>query len=132
MNHICYKNDNDEIIINYHNFKQIATVELYDKIIQHIIYIIHECLSNIECINVHIYMNSFTLTEFEKHLPFITKLCKILTTCFPDKLETCWIYNPPFFISQVYNVLFTFIDKKTQQKIKLATPSSTYTLTSSF
>lgn len=123
MNSICYKTNNNEIIMDYHNFKQIATAKLYDHIIEHIILTIKECLSNITSIKVHIYMNSFTLTEFEKHLQFITKICKILTMSFPDKLETCLIYNPPFFISQVYNVLFTFIDKKTQQKIKLVSTS---------
>ena len=123
MNNICYKTDNNEIIMNYHSFKQIATVDLYDKIIEHIIVTIKDSLSTITAIKVHIYMNSFTLIEFEKHVQFITKICKILTLSFPDKLETCLIYNPPFFISQVYNVLFTFIDKKTQQKIKLVPAS---------
>ena len=127
MNHICYKNDNNEIIMNYSNFKQIARAEIYDIIIEHIVSTIKECLSNITLIKVHIYMNSFTLTEFEKHLQFITKICKILTINFPDKLETCLIYNPPFFISKIYNILFTFIDKKTQQKIKLVTASPTST-----
>jgi len=130
MNHICYKNDNNEIIMNYSNFKQIARAEIYDIIIEHIVSTIKECLSNITLIKVHIYMNSFTLTEFEKHLQFITKICRILTINFPDKLETCLIYNPPFFISKIYNVLFTFIDKKTQQKIKLVTASPTSTSTS--
>ena len=127
MNHICYKNDNNEIIMNYSNFKQIARAEIYDIIIEHIVSTIKECLSNITLIKVHIYMNSFTLTEFEKHLQFITKICRILTITFPDKLETCLIYNPPFFISKIYNILFTFIDKKTQQKIKLVTASPTST-----
>jgi len=111
--------------MNYSNFKQIARVEIYDIIIEHIVSTIKECLSNITLIKVHIYMNSFTLTEFEKHLQFITKICKILTITFPDKLETCLIYNPPFFISKIYNILFTFIDKKTQQKIKLVAASPT-------
>ena len=127
MNHICYKNDNNEIIMNYCNFKQIARTEIYDIIIEHIVSTIKECLSNITLIKVHIYMNSFTLTEFEKHLQFITKICRILTITFPDKLDTCLIYNPPFFISKIYNILFTFIDKKTQQKIKLVTASPTST-----
>jgi len=86
MNHICYKNDNNEIIMNYSNFKQIARAEIYDIIIEHIVSTIKECLSNITLIKVHIYMNSFTLTEFEKHLQFITKICRILTITFPDKL----------------------------------------------
>ena len=130
MNHICYINDNNEIIMNYYNFKQIAKVEVYDIIIEYIVSIIKECLSNITLIKVHINLNSFTLTEFEKHLQFITKICKILTINFPDKLETCLIYNPPFFISKIYNILFTFIDKKTQQKIKLVTSSSSSSSTS--
>jgi S-adenosylmethionine synthetase len=116
--------------MNYYNFKQIARVEVYDIIIEYIVSIIKECLSNITLIKVHINLNSFTLTEFEKHLQFITKICKILTINFPDKLETCLIYNPPFFISKIYNILFTFIDKKTQQKIKLVTAPSTSTSTS--
>ena len=124
MNHICYKNEDNEIIMNYHIFKQFAKFELYDAIIEYIISIIQECLLHTTFIKVNIYMNSFTLTEFEKHLQFITKICKILTISFPDKLESCLIYNPPFFISQVYNILFTFIDKKTQQKIKLVPASS--------
>ena len=113
--------------MNYSNFKQIARAEIYDIIIEHIVSTIKECLSNITLIKVHIYMNSFTLTEFEKHLQFITKICRILTITFPDKLDTCLIYNPPFFISKIYNILFTFIDKKTQQKIKLVTASPTST-----
>ena len=112
MNHICYKNDNNEIIMNYSNFKQIARAEIYDIIIEHIVSTIKECLSNITLIKVHIYMNSFTLTEFENHLQFITKICRILTITFPSK---------------IYNILFTFIDKKTQQKIKLVTASPTST-----
>ena len=133
MNHLCYKTDNNEIIMNYNTFKQIANAELYDNIIQHIMTTIEDCLLNITSIRVHIYMNSFTLTEFEKHMTFITKICKVLTVTFPDKLETCLIYNPPFFISQVYNILFAFIDKKTQQKIKLVTPSnSTSSSTSNY
>ena len=116
--------------MNYSNFKQIARVEIYDIIIEHIVSTIKECLSNITLIKVHIYMNSFTLTEFEKHLQFITKICRILTITFPDKLETCLIYNPPFFISKIYTILFTVIDKKTQQKIKLVNASPTSTSTS--
>jgi len=122
MNQICSKNECNEIVLNYSGFKQFATVELYDIILQHIISTIQECLSQMNQVKVHIHMNSFTLTEFEKHMQFIKRICNILTTSFPDKLETCFIYNPPFFISQVYNVLFTFIDKKKQQKIKVITP----------
>ena len=119
MNQICSKNECNEVVLNYSGFKQFATVELYDIILQHIISTIQDCLSHMSQIKVHIYMNSFTLTEFDKHLQFIKKICNILTISFPDKLETCFIYNPPFFISQIYNVLFAFIDKKTQEKIKI-------------
>jgi len=119
LNKVCYINDTNEIIMNYLYFKQIATYEIYDIIIEHIINTITTCLLNDKLIKVHIYINSFTLTEFEKHLHFITKLCKILTIQFPDKLDNCFIYNSPFFISQIYNILFAVIDKKTQQKIKL-------------
>ena len=119
LNEVCHINNKNEVIMNYIYFKQIAVNELYDIIIEHIVKIIQQCLSTIDLINVHIYLNLFTLTEFEKHSQFISKISKILTTNFPDKLETCFIHNPPFFMSQVYNILFSFIDKKTQQKIKL-------------
>ena len=36
MNNICYKTDNNEIIMNYHTFKQIASFELYDNIAEFI------------------------------------------------------------------------------------------------
>ena len=119
LHKLCYIDENNELILNCLSFKQIATNELYDVIIQHILETIQTNILIMNVITAHMYMKSFTLTDFEKHLPFITKLCKMLTLNFPDKLEKCLIYNAPFFISKIYNVLSSFIDKKTQQKIKI-------------
>jgi prophage DNA circulation protein len=64
-------------------------------------------------------MNSITLLHIEKYFPFIQQISEVLKTTFPDKLNTCYIYNAPYIFSKLFSVVSMFIDKKTQQKIQL-------------
>jgi hypothetical protein len=46
-------------------------------------------------------------------------MSEVLKTTFPDKLNVCYVYNAPFIFSKVISIVGAFVDKKTQQKIKL-------------
>jgi hypothetical protein len=46
-------------------------------------------------------------------------MSEVLKTTFPDKLNICNVYNAPFIFSKVISIIGAFVDKKTQQKMKL-------------
>lgn len=111
---------NNEVVLDYRYFKFVSSSpENYETIIQFIVSMIQNCLQTEETVIFHVNMHSITLLHIEKFFPFIKQMSEVLKTAFPDKLNTCYIYNAPFIFSKLFNVVSMFIDKKTQQKIQL-------------
>jgi len=110
---------NRDIILDYRYFKLIAIEDNYEIIINTIIQNINENLKTNNTFTIHIYMKSLTLTDLDKYYPFICRITEILKTCYPDKLEKCYIYDAPFIFKQIFSIVSIFIDKKTQLKIQL-------------
>ena len=115
---LCFTMNND-IILDYRYFKFVSSPENYEAVIQYIISVIHNILKTHDTFIFHVNMSSITLLHIEKYFGFIQQISEVLKTTFPDKLNTCHIYNAPFIFSKLFSVVSMFIDKKTQQKIKL-------------
>ena len=118
LQHICRQTDNN-IYLDYRYFKYIATKENYGIIIQHILTVIDEILKIHSLFTVHVYMKSLTIAEIDKHKTFIYTLANTMKLQCPDKLDTCFVYKAPFIFSHLYNMISMFIDKETQDKIKI-------------
>lgn len=116
---LCFTMHNNDIVLDYRYFKFISTPDSYEKIIDYIVFTIQNVLKKQDTFIFHVNMNSITLLHIEKYFPFIQQISEVLKTTFPDKLNTCYIYNAPYIFSKLFSVVSMFIDKKTQQKIQL-------------
>jgi len=119
LNKLCFPLQNNDIVLDYRYFKFISSPENYEAIIQHIVSVINNVLKVQELFIFHVNMSSITILHIEKYFGFIKNISEVLKTTFPDKLNVCYIYNAPFIFSKLFNIVGAFIDKKTQQKIKL-------------
>jgi hypothetical protein len=117
--HLCFALDSENILLDYRFFKFIASVDNYEFIICYIVSVIQCVLNKHETFILHVNLDSLSLLHVEKHFTFIKKISEILKTTFPDKLNTCHIYNAPYIFSKIISIIGAFVDKKTQQKIKL-------------
>lgn len=118
INNICYTEENN-LIIQFSFFKKFGNKNNYDIITQFIINNINSILKNNDLIVVHFSLHKMDLLDLEKHYDFLTHICKLMQTTYPDKLSKFIIYQPPFIYSKIYSIISTFIDKTTRSKIQL-------------
>jgi hypothetical protein len=123
LDKIC-KVEKKHVFIEYSFFKFFANEGTYDVITNYIHDSFKNVLNNHETFIIHLSLKSLTLKEVEKHYSYIGKICNLFKTDFPDKLETCYIYNAPFIFTQIVSILSIFIDKTTREKIKLVNKTS--------
>ena len=119
LSKLCFALDSQNIILDYRYFKFIASVDNYDFLINYIVTVIQNVLNKHETFILHVNLDSLALLHIEKHFGFIKKISEVLKIAFPDKLNICHVYNAPFIFSKIISILSAFVDKKTQQKIKL-------------
>jgi CRAL/TRIO domain len=119
LSKLCFAVDSQNIILDYRYFKFIASVDNYEFIICYIVSVIQCVLNKHETFILHVNLDSLSLLHIEKHFGFIKRMSEVLKTTFPDKLNICNVYNAPFIFSKVISIIGAFVDKKTQQKMKL-------------
>lgn len=81
---------NDKIIIDYPIIRKLLKLENEKNLIQHIKHIFST--SN-EKVDIHLNMKKFTSTDAVTYIHLINQLVKVLTTEYPDKLNTCYVYH---------------------------------------
>ena len=118
INKFCSVDDRS-VYIDYEIFKTIANDLTYDIITNLLVFNLKKALNSSETFTIHLSLKRLTLKELDKHYSYITKICTLFKSEFPDKLDTCFVYNAPFVFTQIINIISVFIDKKTQKKIKL-------------
>jgi hypothetical protein len=119
LKNLCFSLDNKNIVLDFRYFKFLSSSENYDLIISFIVSVIQNVLKNKETVILHVNMDTITLLHVEKHFGFIKNFSQILNNKFPDRLNVCYIYNASFVFSKILGIVSIFIDKTTQQKIKL-------------
>jgi hypothetical protein len=117
LKNFCNIKINNEIELNYKYFKIINTFIEKNEILNYMIYIIENVLTNFSTFIIHANIEKLTLLEVEKNKVFIQSMTTILKDKFPDKLEKCFIYEGSFIFKQIYNLLSIFIDKATLKKV---------------
>lgn len=119
LSNLCFSLDTENIILDFRYFKFLSSADNYDLIISYIVSVIHDVLKNKETVIFHVNMDNITLLHVEKHFVFIKNFSQIMNNTFPNRLNTCYIYNAPFIFSKIINIVSVFVDKTTQKKIKL-------------
>jgi hypothetical protein len=120
LSNLCFiLDDSNNILLDYRYFKCFISPNDYDNIFQYFYSLIQRVLVNHSTFNIHIYIKSLSLGDIDKYYAFISKISEIMKNAFPDKLNKCFIYNASFIFSQLIKIISKFVDKKTQDKIKL-------------
>jgi hypothetical protein len=120
LHHFCHVKENNEISINYEYFKHVNVFIEKPQILNYLIYIIQTVLNNFDTFTVHANIKKLTLLEMDKNKDFIFEASNILKTTFNDKLDLCFIYEGSFIFKQIYNLISTFVDKSTLNKIRFS------------
>lgn len=120
LHHFCHVKANNEISINYEYFKHVNVFIEKPQILNYLIYIIQTVLNNFDTFTVHANIKKLTLLEMDKNKDFIFEASNILKTTFNDKLDLCFIYEGSFIFKQIYNLISTFVDKSTLNKIRFS------------
>lgn len=116
INNISFIKEN-EVIIDYFYFKHFANGDTYNVILSAIVKNIDSVLNINDLFVIHINMKSLGMSDFEKHRVFIQGITDFFKERYDGKLLKCYIYNPPFIFSQIFNIMIAFVDKETQTKI---------------
>ena len=80
-------------------------------------------LTKNELFNFHINVKSISILDVDKNKEFIQKASCILKEKYPSKLDTCYIYEAPSMFNNIFKLIFAFVDKETQKKIKIVESS---------
>ncbi len=118
LHNFCYIKINNEIIINFENYKIIRKQIDNKYILNYLIFVIETVLKNFETFIVHANIKKLTLLEIDKNKDFICEMSPILKIKFNNKLEKCIIYEGSYIFKQIYKLFSLFIDKDTLSKIQ--------------
>jgi hypothetical protein len=115
---LCNVRDNS-IILDYRYFKHFASKDTYNYIMTNVTTHINNIISSHDKFVVHVNIKSLTVLEVDKHKLFIQFFSNYLQENYPNKMHKCYVHNPPFVFSQIFNMVSMFIDKETQNKIEI-------------
>lgn len=118
LHNFCYIKINNEMIINFENYKIIRKQIDNKYILNYLIFVIENVLTNFETFIVHANIKKLTLLEIDKNKEFIYEMSPILKIKFNNKLEKCIIYEGSYIFKQIYKLFSLFIDKDTLSKIQ--------------
>jgi hypothetical protein len=110
----------NKVYLDYTIFKLYATPDLFDIIIQKVIGLFEECIEKYGNFEVHINLNSFTISAYERYNQIISKFCLEClnnNVKFTINITNLLIYNTPNMIDILKNLIKPFIDQNISNKI---------------
>lgn len=113
------KNTN-AVYFSYPVFKLYASDKNYDQIIAHIFSLFHKCIENFETYQVHIDLNSYTVSACERYKPIFPVLfneCFRKEKTFSNKLDRLYIYNTPNTMETIIQIMRPLVDNNVRHKI---------------
>ena len=119
----CYISSNEnDVTFNFKSLKLINKQLSIDFLIEHLIKNIDLVLTKYDVFNFHINVKSISILDVDKNKDFIQKASIVLKEKYPYKLDTCYVYDAPNMFNNIFKLIFAFVDKETQKKIKIVEP----------
>jgi len=109
------------VYFDYNVFKLYAHPSNYETIIFYSLQLLNECISKYGCYEMHINLNTFSISAMERYRECIDLYCN---ECFKSKTEYyknivhLHIYNTPAVIDTIANILNKLIHPEVKQKVK--------------
>jgi hypothetical protein len=112
----------NKIFINYLVFKTFVEPSIYNETINWILSLTNFCISNYSTYEVHINLDSFTISAAQRYKNIIqlyTEQCLQSNTQYSTILKNMYIYNTPNCIESIISMLTPIIDNEIKSKIFL-------------
>ena len=122
QNTIYILGDSNKVFLNYEVFKYYAHPDNYEQIVNYILSLFLLSISKFESFEMHININSFTISAAERYKEIIKLFmnkCMSNNTQFSKLLSIMAIYNPPNMINEISKLLKPFVDPVVLQKLKI-------------
>ena len=124
LHNFCYVSSNEnDITLNFKSLKLINKQLSNDFLLEHLIKNIDLVLTKYSVFRFHINVKSISILDVDKNKDFIQKASIVLKEKYPYKLDTCYIYDAPSMFNNIFKLIFAFVDKETQKKIKIVESS---------
>jgi hypothetical protein len=118
INKFCYINKKTKVIkLNYNIIKNTIDFNNYYIFSERLFKIINKGLEIEKTLILHINLYNLSLSDIDKHYKYICFIVNLLNQNYPNKLNTCYIYESSFIFNTLYSILSKIIDKKTREKI---------------
>lgn len=98
----------NSIYFDYPLFKTFACAEVYEAYTSHSYKVLFDCVSQNSSFEMHVNMNSFTISAFERLRKFIERFFSE-SPLISDKLTHVYIYYTPSVIEQINKVIRMFV-----------------------
>jgi hypothetical protein len=128
QNTIYIITNSNKIFFNYEIFKYYAHPENYSQIVDYILSLILLCISKFETFEMHININSFTVSSAERYKEIIKLFmnkCMSNNTQFSQLLTSLILYNAPSMMNEISILLKPFIDPIILNKITIHNKNNT-------
>ena len=126
----CLPNSN-KVFFDYTIFKMYATPENYNKIVAHALLMCRHSISENGNFEIHINLNSFTVSACERYKDIIQIFCNEClrsNTRYSINLSKLIVYNSPNMIDSISRIILPFIDPIVRNKITLYNKSESDSL----
>jgi hypothetical protein len=111
----------NHLFIDYPNFKQFHSSNLSDEYVYYLMNLINECLQYYSCFEIHINMQSFTITAAQKYKGMIYKFLQLTTVPeLMNRLTGIYLYKIPKMIDGIVQFFSAFFsDEKLKGKVTI-------------
>jgi hypothetical protein len=128
----CVPNSN-KVFFDYTIFKMYATPENYNQIVSHALLQCRHKISEQGNFEIHINLNSFTVSACERYKDIIQIFCNEClrsNTRYSINLSKLIVYNSPNMIDAISRIILPFIDPIVRNKITLYSKTESHSLLS--
>jgi hypothetical protein len=127
--------DTHNVFVDYTIFKLFANPDNFATIVDNIIDNFSMCIDAHSFLQLHINLDSFTVSALERYKELIKLFCnKCLSssTRYSSKIEKVYIYNPPKTFDSIVTTLKPFIDPNVYGKIVICDDEQSKNVVASF
>lgn len=99
-------NISNKIFIDFLNFKKFVTNENFDYVVTYFISLIVEILQIYETFELHVNLNSFTISACEKYKDIVLLFYEKFQVNYINRIDSLYVYNTPH-IFETIRTIFT-------------------------
>ena len=107
-----------KIMVDYPLIKTFINPTIYTNILQHVEYLTQNILLQYSHFEIHLNIQSFTMTAAQRYNELIKDFCNIyLNSQYEEKLKHIYIMNPPNIITILQTMFHPFISESAKDKV---------------